>query len=281
MLWQDLRYGLRVLARRPAFALVAVITLGLGIGANSAIFSIINGLLLRPLPYAGSDRLAIIWTHSPGANVEQDWPSPGQYSAIKSQNSVFETLAIAQGGSANLTGYTAPERIGAVWSSSEMFSLLGVSPIFGRVFTPDEDAAGTQKTAILSYGLWQRRFGGDPNILGQALTVDGDSYNVVGVMPAEFSLSQEVMPTVGSAAQAEILLSLPMSAKDLSSQGNENYNVLARLKPGTTIAQAQADLDSVVRTLEQQFPTQYPGSRRFRMSARPLLEQAVGVRCEA
>lgn len=275
-LWQDVRYGLNLLAQRPAFTFVAVITLALGIGANSAIFSVVNGLLLRPLPYADSDRLAIIWTHSPGANVAQDWPSPGQYSAIKSGSTAFEEIAIAQGGNANITGQAAPERIGAVYSSSAMFSLLGLKPVLGRVLIPEDDAPGKSQAAILSYGLWQRRFGGESNVIDQSLTLDGENYTIVGVMPADFSLPKEVMPTVGAAAQAEILLSLPMSEKDLSSQGDENYNVLARLKPGVTIAQAQAEVDAATRGLEQQFPAQYPESRRFSMSVRPLLEQVVG-----
>src|SRR5215213_7723463 len=113
-IWQDVRYGLRMLTKRPGFTLVAVFTLALGIGANSAIFSIVNGLLLRPLPYRDSERLVIIWTHSPGANVTQDWPSPGQFSAIKAQNSVFEELALAQGSNVNLTGSNGPERLGVV-----------------------------------------------------------------------------------------------------------------------------------------------------------------------
>jgi predicted permease len=275
-LLQDLRYGVRMLAKKPSFTLVAIITLALGIGANSAIFSIINGLLLRPLPYRNSERLAIIWTHSPGANVTQDWPSPGQYSAVKAQNSVFEEMAIAKGGSANLTGQGIPEQIGLVRTASVMFSLLGSRPELGRVFLPEEDAPGKPPTAILSYGLWQRRFGADPNVIDQAITINGSSYTVVGVMPADFSLSYEVMPTTGAIAQADILLPLPLSAEDMSRQGDENYNLLARLKPGATIAQAQAELDSVVQGLEQQYPDHYPASRRFSFSVRPLLEQVVG-----
>ncbi|MFY9554981.1 MAG: ABC transporter permease [Blastocatellia bacterium] len=273
---QDLRYGSRVLAKKPGFTLVAVFTLALGIGANSAIFSVVNGLLLSPLPYRDSDRLAVIWTHSPGANVDQDWPSPGQYSAIKSQNTVFEEIAIALGGNVNLTGQSAPERVGAVWASSVLFSLLDVTPVFGRVFLAEEDSPGKPPAAILSYGLWQRRFGGDSNVIGQGLTADGDNYTIVGVLPPDFSLNQEMMPTVGAAAQAEVFLSLPLSANDLSSQGDENYNVMALLKPGVKIPQAQAELDSIVRELERQFPTQYPASRRFSLSVRPLLEQVVG-----
>jgi hypothetical protein len=150
-LFQDLRYGIRMLVKQPGFTVVAIITLALGIGANTAIFSVVNGLLLRPLPYRDSERLAIIWTHSPGANVAQDWPSPGQYSAIKSETSVFEEVAIAQGGSANLTGRTVPERVGAVWTSSVMFSLLEAKPVLGRVLLAEEDAPGKPLAAILSY----------------------------------------------------------------------------------------------------------------------------------
>jgi predicted permease len=273
---QDLRYGLRTLTKKPGFTIVAVITLALGIGANSTIFSVVNGLLLRPLPYQDSDRLAIIWTHSPGANVAQDWPSPGQYAAINSGNNAFEGIAIAHGSNVILTGLGTPERIGAVRTTSIMFSLLGAQPLLGRVFLPEEDSPGKPSTAILSYAFWQQQFGGDPNVIGQAVMLNGRSYTVVGVMPAGFSLNYEVMPTVGAIAQADVLLPLPLSAEDLNNQGDENYNLLARLKPGITIAQAQAELDSVVNGLEQQYPDYYPASRRFSLSVRPLLEQVVG-----
>src|SRR5215468_9708667 len=133
-LWQDLRYGARMLLKQPGFTTIAVITLALGIGANSAIFSVVNGLLLRPLPYRNADRLAIIWTHSPGANVVQDWPSPGQFSAIKEQNSVFEELALVQGGSVSLTGQGLPLRVGEMRLSSVTFSLLDARAFMGRTF---------------------------------------------------------------------------------------------------------------------------------------------------
>lgn len=275
-LLHDVRYGIRMLLKQPGFTAVAVITLALGIGANTAIFSVVNGLLLRPLPYANSDRLAIIWTHSPGANVAQDWPSPGQYVAIKSQTTVFEDIAITQGGNSNLTGLGAPEQVGAVATSSVLFPLLGVKPAIGRAFLREEDATEKPKAAILCYGFWQRRFGGDPGAIGQSLTIDGDSYTIVGIMPADFVLSYEVMPTVGTMSQADVLVTLPFDAEALSQQGDENYNILARLKPGVTIAQAQAELDGVVSSLERQFPQRYPASRRFRFSVTPLLEQVVG-----
>ncbi len=275
-IWQDLRYGARMLLKHPGFALIAVITLALGIGANTAIFSVVNSLLLRPLPYRDSERLAIIWTHSPGANVAQDWPSPGQFSSIKSENSVFESLALAQGANVILTGQTAPERLGAVYATSAVFSLLGAQAMLGRVFLPEEDTPDKPLTVILSYGLWQRRFGGDPKVIGQSLTINGRSRSVVGVMPADFSLGYEVMPTVGSVSQAELLLPLPLSVDRMNNHGDENYNVLARLKPGATVEQAQAELNLVARRLEQQRPENYPASRRFSFSVRPLLEQVVG-----
>jgi predicted permease len=157
-----------------------------------------------------------------------------------------------------------------------MFSLLGAQAALGRVFLPEEDAPGKQLTAVLSYGMWQRRYGGDPRVLGRSLTINGTNYTVVGVMPQVFSLGYEVMPTVGAVSQAEMFLPLPLSPERMASQGDENYNVLARLKPGATIAQAQTELNLAVRRLEQQFPKNYPPSRRFSFSIRPLLEQVVG-----
>ena len=275
-LWHDLRFGVRMLLKRPGFTAVAVITLALGIGANTAIFSLVNGLLLRPLPYRDSERLAIIWTHSPGANVVQDWPSPAQFMAIKSQTTAFEEIAIAQGDSVILTGQGGPERLGAIRTSSVMFSVLGVEPILGRAFSIEDDGPGKTQSVILSYGLWRQRFGGDPNVIGQAVKLDTDTYNIVGVMAADFSLGYEVMPTVGATEKAEMLLSLPLSAKDLAEHGDENYNLLARLKQGVSIRQAQAELDGVVQGLEQQYPEHYPASRQFSFSVRPLLEQVVG-----
>jgi predicted permease len=274
---KDLRFGLRMLAKKPGFTAVAVITLALGIGANSAIFSVVNGLLLSPLPYRDSERLVIIWSHSPGANVAQDWPSPGQYSAVKSQNTTFEEVAIALGNNVVITGKGIPTLLGGLRVSSNMFSLLGAQPELGRAFLPEEDVGETSTTVILSNGFWQQRFGGDPNVLGQPLTLNGQLYTVVGVMPADFSLGEEVVPTSGFGVKhMEVLLPLPLNAKAMNRQDAEYYNVLARLKDGATVEQAQADLDAVVNGLEQQFPDQYPASRRFSLSVKPLLEQVVG-----
>ena len=272
----DLTFALRQLLKNPGFTAVAVLTLALGIGANTAIFSIVNGLLLRPLPYHKPEQLAIIWTHSPGANVAQDWPSPGQFSAIKEKSGVFEALALARGNVAVLTGRDAPEQLSVLQIGSTAFPLLGVQPALGRVFLPEEDTPGKPLTVVLTYGFWQRHLGGDRGIIGQKINLNNENYTIVGVMPKDFSLDYEVLPTVGGAVQPELFLPLPLSAERMNSQGDENYNVLARLKPGATIAQAQAELNYVAQRLEQEFPHPYPASLRFSFSIRPLLEQAVG-----
>lgn len=209
-LWYDLAFGLRMLFKNPRFTVVAALSLAIGIGANTAIFSVTNALLLRPLPYKDAERLVILWNRSPGLNVEQDWFSPGQYLDIKAENQVFENVATTIDNSFNLTGQGTPERVEGARVSSSLFSLLGTQPMMGRVFTSDEDEQGKPTTAILSYGFWQRHFGGDPGVIGKTLLLNNNSVEIVGVMPREFLLNKEVMPTVNKISNAEVLLSLPM-----------------------------------------------------------------------
>src|SRR5215467_3392307 len=274
--WRDIRYGLHLLVKTPGFTVVAVLTLALGIGANSAIFSIVNSLLLNPLPYRDSGRLAIIWTHSPGANVDKDWPSPGQYEAIKANSTVFEDIAIIHGQSLNVGGLSNPTRAGAVEASSNLLPLLGAKPLIGRVFLPEEDAPGKTHTVILSNAFWRREFGGNENVLQNTVLLNGEKYEIVGVMPSDFSLGYEVVPTVASVPEPDLFLPLPMNSEEKQEQGDENYNLVARLKPGTSIAQAQSELDIATKKLAEQFPDRYPVTRRFSFSVKPLLEQVVG-----
>jgi predicted permease len=275
-LWRDIRYGLHMLIKQPWFTVVAVLTLALGVGANSAIFSIVNSLLLNPLPYRDSDRLAIIWSHSPGANVEKDWPSPGQFEAIKANSTVFEDIAIVHGRSLNVGGLSNPTRAGAVDASSNLLPLLGAKPLMGRLFLPEEDSPDRPKTVILSNAFWRREFGGNANVLQNTLLLNGEKYEIVGVMPADFSLGYEVIPTVASVPEPDLFLPLPMDSKQRQEQGDENYNLVARLKPGASITQAQSELDIATKRLAEQFPDRYPASRRFSFSIKPLLEQVVG-----
>src|SRR5215813_3906528 len=274
--WHDIRYGLHLLVKSPSFTVVAVLTLALGIGAISAIFSIVNSLLLNPLPYRDSGRLAIIWTHSPGANVDKDWPSPGQYEAIKANSTVFEDIAIVHGQSLNVGGLSNPTRAGAVEASSNLLPLLGAKPLIGRLFLPAEDTPDQPHTVILGNAFWRREFGGNENVLQNTLLLNGEKYQIVGVMPAEFSLPYEVVPTVASVPEPDLFLPLPMDAKEREEQGDENYNLVARMKPGVSITQAQSELDLATKRLAEQFPERYPVSRRFSFSIKPLLEQVVG-----
>jgi len=275
-LWHDLCFGARCLAKKPGFAAVAILSLAIGIGANSAIFSVTNALLLHPLPYPDAARLVILWSRSPGLNVAQDWFSPGQYLDVKTQNHVFEATAITIGQSFNLTGQGAPERVDGAKVSSSLFPLFGVQAQLGRVFLPEEDEPGKPATVILSYGFWQRRFGADPEIVGKTLALNDKNFTVVGVMPARFTLNKEVMPTVDAIQQTDVLLPLPMSESAQTDRSHEDYNIFARLKPGVAAAQAQAEMDLVADRMKQQYPANYPPTGGLTISVVPLLEQVVG-----
>src|SRR5262249_54789474 len=152
----------------------------IGIGANTAVFSLTSALFLHPLPYPNPDRLALLWLRSPGTNIDQDWPSPAPYLEIKSRDQVFEEMAIAIGGNSNLTGLDQPKRVEVMQASSSLFHMLDAKPLLGRLILPEEDTPGKAKTAVLSYAIWKRLFGGDPHILGRSLTLDSEQYTIVG-----------------------------------------------------------------------------------------------------
>ena len=275
-LWQDLSYGLRALRTHPGFALVAIGSLALGIAANSAVFSVMNALLLRPLAYPDADRLVILWTRSPGLNVAQDWFSPGQYLDVKTQNQVFEQTAITIGASFNMTGQGAPEHIDGARVSSSFFPLFGANAVLGRVFSAEEDNPGKAPSVILSHSFWQRRYGADNGVIGQSLILNGNTFSIIGVMSPEFSLTNEVMPAVNAIGRADILLPLPMNETARANRGNEDFNIFGKLKPGVSQRQAQADMDLIAARMRQDFPQNYPPSGGLMISVVPLLEQVVG-----
>ena len=229
-LLKDLRHAFRVLIAARAFTMAALLSLAIGIGANTAIFSIVDGLLLRPLPYADAKRLVILWNSSPGLNITEDWFSTAQYFDIRNGHHGFEQVAIAIGDNYNLTGSGEPERIGTIRVSSSLLHLLGQRAALGRIFLPEEDRLGRTLTAILSYGTWARRFGSDPRVLGRKIILNGLPYEIVGVMPRSFSLPREVMPTLDGAEQAEILLPLPLPANAAQNRDHEDYNIIGKLK---------------------------------------------------
>ena len=272
----DIRHGLRILAKSRAFTAVAILSLAIGVGANSAIFSVTNALLLRPLPYSQSERIAIIWQRSPGLNVAQDWLSIGQYLDIATQNTVFERAAAAIGASFNMTGSGRPERIDGVRVSSSFFPIFGARASLGRTFSAEEDRAGKTSSVILTHGFWTRRFGSDRSIVGKPLTLNGNTLTIIGVMSEDFSFDKEVMPAVNGIQRTDLLLPLPLPASAREKRDGEDYNVFAALKPSVSLARAQAEMDAIAARMKQRYPANYPPNGGLTLSVVPLIDQVVG-----
>jgi predicted permease len=263
-LLQDLGFGIRMLLKTPGFSLVAVLALTLGIAADSAIFSVVNAVLLRPLPYAESERLVVLRERRPqleGMSVAYpnfvDW---------REQNSTFEDIGVYRRQSYNLTGSGEPERLIGAQVSADVFAALRVSAARGRVFSNDEDKPGADPVVVLSHGLWQRRFGGDPGILDQSLALDGRSFVVIGIMPSDFQFPFRATELWTSAGQAS-------ENPGWQNRGNHpGLTGIARLKLGVTVEQAREDMEIVAANLERQYPDANAGSRVTIISA---LENAV------
>ena len=263
---QDLRYGLRMLLRSKSFTAIAVLALALGIGANSAIFSVVNTVLLRPLPYKNPDALMTVWEDATHMGFPFNTPSPANFIDWRDQNTVFEGMAALAQRSFNLTGAGEPERFDGRRVSANLFTLLGVQPELGRGFLPEEDQPGT-RVVILSHGVWQRRFGGDRGIVGKPLTLDGESYTVVGVMPKTIN-----MPTVEGWSD-QLWVPIAFSSEEAANRGGHYLEVIARLKPGVSQSQAQAEMNTIAARLEKQYP-QF--NTRYGIKVRSLHDQLVG-----
>jgi putative ABC transport system permease protein len=263
---QDLRYGLRTLRKNPGFTSVAVLALALGIGANSAIFSVVNAVLLQPLPYKNPEQLVMVWENATHLGFPKDTPSAANFLDWRAQNTVFTGMSAMAQKNFNLTGVGEPERLDGRRVSANLFDVLGVQPRLGRGFLPQEDTPGT-RVVILSHGLWQRRFGSDPRIIGQALNLNGESYSVVGVMP----------PGVGVPSRDnwkdQLWVPIAFSSEDAQSRGNHYLEVIARMKPGITLKQAQAEMETIAARLAQQYPKT---NLRIGTVVSPLHEEVVG-----
>jgi predicted permease len=274
----DLRHAVRLLANSPGLAAAAIISMALGIGANTALFSVTSALLLRPLPYADPDRLVILWNRSPGLNITEDWFSTAQYFDIRNGYDGFEALAIAIGANMNLSDRTGgePERVGVIRVSSNLLPMLGARPVAGRLFEAREDAPGQPLAAILSHGTWTQRYGADANVIGQRLTLNGQDVEIAGVLPASFSLPREVLPTLGVTDDGEIFLPLPLSDAAATVRTREDYNIIGKLRPDVTVAQVQAAMDAITARLRRDHPDVYPPNGGLTFSIVPLHEQVVG-----
>jgi predicted permease len=268
----DFRYALRMLRKNLGLSTAVVLSLAIGIGANTAIFSVVDALLLRPLPYPQPERLANIWLHSPGIGIFRDWPSPGEYLDVRNENHSFEEMAIAQPGPIILTGLDQPERIDGIRTSSALFRMLGAKPLFGRLLLPEEDQPGKPPVVILSYRFWRRLFGSGSQLAGQSVTLNGKQYAVAGVLPPEFVLSSEVMPAESQTDKLDVFLPLPLANDPSQRRGDENFNIMVRLKRGVSIQQAQADVDIMAGRIREKDKR----DRTFGMSVIGLQEQVVG-----
>jgi predicted permease len=249
--WHDFVFAVRVLRKNWFSTLVILISLGIGIGANTAIFSVVDALLLRPLPYPQPDRLAGVWLHSPAIGIFRDWPSPGQYIDLRNENHSFEQMALAQIRPVTLTGREQPEHLDGMRTQSALLTMLGGRAELGRLLLPEEDAPGKPPVAVLTDRVWRRLFNADPQIVGKAIILDGESFTVVGILQRGFRLNGEVMPAEGPMDRVDVFRPLPLGADAANRRRDENYNILVELKPGVTVQQAQADLNLMAARIRE------------------------------
>jgi putative ABC transport system permease protein len=268
-LLQDLRFGLRMLRKNPGFTLIAILTLALGIGANTAIFSVVNAVLLRPLPYANDAQLVMIWGKLPSAGITRLYTSAPEFLDYRERTTAFVQVGVYSATDFTLTGNGEAERLNGAIVSPDLLSLLGVQPMLGRHFLPDEEQADRAGVAMLSHGLWQRRFGGDPQLIGQTIMLSGQSYTVVGIMPPGFQFPND-----------ETEIWRPLVITNLKTPENRRdawfLSAVARLKPRVTIAQAQADLDALASSLRREHPNFYGENTGWGINLFSLRSELVG-----
>jgi putative ABC transport system permease protein len=269
-LWPDLRHAARSLLRTPGFSAAAVLTLALGIGANAAIFSVLDAVVLRPLPYANPERLVAVsnrWTDTPRAAI-----SALEYFDYREQSRSFEQFGVSTGGAMTLTGAGEPLRLPLGVVSHGVMPALGVAPQLGRFFTPDEDTPERNVVILLGDGLWRRRFGADRGVVGRRVVLDGQAFTVVGVMPPGFRLPQDF----DAAAPAEAFVPLGFDRSTIPIRGSHFLTGVARLRPGVSPEQADAEISALAERMARQLPQDYPASLHFTATATPLTSDLLG-----
>jgi putative ABC transport system permease protein len=263
ILWSDLRYGVRLLRHAPGFTVVAVGALALGLGANTAIFSTVDAVLLRPLPYTDPDRLVMVWEDASSSSFPRNTPAPGNYVDWKRRNHVFADMAATKGASANLTADGPPEQVLGRAVTPNFFDVLGVQPMAGRMFTGEEDRTGAQ-LAVISYALWQRRYAGDTTAIDREILINNQKYTIIGIMPRDFAFRDRLL---------DFWIPIHFPPSDLVNRGSHFLNVVARLKPGVSLAQARENMSDIARQLEAEYPD---FNTRIGAAVVPMREEAVG-----
>jgi predicted permease len=271
-LFQDLRYAARMLRKQPGFAAVAAVTLALGIGANTAIFSVAYGVLLKPLPFYQPERLVAVWHRAPGLNMPLLEQGAATYFTYRESGRVFEDMALWDSEEVSITGLGEPEHAQALSVTDGLLGILRVQPLLGRFFTKEDDAPGGPRRAVLTHGYWKRRFGGAPGVLGRSLIVDGRPYEVIGILPPSFKFPR---------TDPAVLLPFRFNRAEVR-VGDFSYRGVARLKPGVTLEQANADVARMIPLTFDRFPT-WPGLTRkmfdeagLAPNVRPLSEDVIG-----
>jgi putative ABC transport system permease protein len=263
-LLKDLRYGCRILAKNRGFTAIAVVSLAFGIGANTAIFSVVNAVLLRGLPFHDPDRLVMVWEDVSFAGFPRNTPAPANYADWKDRNQVFEDMAALDERSFSLTGDGEPERIVVYGATGTFFSMLGVQPILGRTLLPDDDTPEANKVVVLSYALWQQRYGGEASIIGRDILLNGEKHTVVGVMSARFQF-------LGSNVKAWVPMAF--TSRQLAQRGSHYLEVVARVKSGVTLETANAEIQAIQQQISAEHPDEAGRIAAFVM---PLRDQLAG-----
>src|SRR5215813_8317125 len=261
-LLKDIRYGVRSLTKRPALSVIAIVTLAIGIGANSAIFSIVSALLLKPLQFPELERVVTVWERQPSRGVAHNEVSMANYLDWRAQNQTFEQMGLYRWWSTNLTGIDSPERLQGFLVTANFLDVVGMKPVLGRGFAADEDQPGKDKVTILSFGLWQRRFAADPNIINKNITLNGVTRTVIGVMPKGYNYP----------AGFDVIAPVALTPELARSRQSHSYYVVGRLKPGATAEKAQADLDAIAARLEKDYANTNTG---WGVVVYPIVEDLV------
>jgi putative ABC transport system permease protein len=260
--WRDVRHALRMLARTPAFSLIAILTFAVGIGANTAVFSVVNGVLLRPLPYPDSDRITMVWVDNRREKIKEDITSYPNYRDWRDQNSSYAQLAGYSNAAFALTGAGEPERLLGAETTANFFDVLGVKPMMGRLYTVENETPGKDAVAVIAFGLWQRRFGGTSDVIGKKITLNNQPYEVIGVMPPELRWPET----------ADIWAPLAPDEQLRESRGSFWMPVIGRLKPGVSVQAAQTDMAGISTRLEKA----YPANSGYGANVVGLRDQIVG-----